>query len=342
MFSLASWFKAPGYQYVELSETERTAVKRLFLFVLTLSSYHFFRIGIPALSGNTETSRFTSLSNSGLFGVPGRMVLFGLPIMAVLVIIKRDDFSKYFIGSVLFAWLISRIFLGFKGGILEILILALVALVSSNFKFRVRTGFYLSVCLFLGSLYALWIGNRYQSLSGRTLNLEYFLQRLTNGAALPQWTSLDQGSWLTSNKNPIQIDLQYFLSKYFTIGSQENLTYDKLISTYIYGTPRSLSAFIVPVTIGGSAYLVSSVGLVVAPILIVLLGSVYAAIISRLVSFRISKLLPAVTFILGITVFFSNGNLVYVMINYSVVCILLILLLRILRFVDQGEKFNAH
>jgi hypothetical protein len=73
-----------------------------------------------------------------------------------------------------------------------------------------------------------------------------------------------------------------------------------------------------------------------------LLGSVYAAIISRLVSFRISKLLPAVTFILGITVFFSNGNLVYVMINYSVVCILLILLLRILRFVDQGEKFNAH
>lgn len=340
MFSLSSWIQVPKYLNVSLSDTETKAIKKLFLVILMVSIYHFFSIGIPAFSGNSETARFTSISDSGLFGLPGRIVLFGIPIFAVLVVIKRQDFSKYFLGSVAITWLVSRIFLGFKGGILEILILVAIALGSSEFKFKARTGFYFFLCLLLGSSYALWVGSRYQSLSGRPLNLEYFLQRVTQGAALPQWTSLDQGAWLSSNKNPVQIDFQYFLSKYFGIGNQENLTFDKLVSTYIYHTPRSLSAFIVPVTIGGTAYLISSFGYVFAPILILAFGYIFAYITSRIISFGMYGLVLAVAALLGTIVFFSNGNLVYVMINYGATWFVFSVLLRIFISFKKENKNN--
>lgn len=340
MFSLASWIQVPKNLNVSLNDTEVRAIKKLFLIIVMVSFYHFYRIGIPAFSGNSETARFTSISDSGLFGLPGRIVLFGIPIFAILVVIKRQDFSKYFLGCVAITWVVSRIFLGFKGGILEILVLVAIALSSSEFKFKARTAFYFLMCLLVSSSYALWVGGRYQSLSGKPLNLEYFLQRVTRGAALPQWTSLDQGAWLSSNINPVLIDFQYFMSKYFGIGNQDNLTFDKLVSTYIYDTPRSLSAFIVPVTIGGTAYLVSSFGYVFAPILILAFGFIYAYTTSRIISFGMFRLVLAVAVLLGIIVFFSNGNLIYVMINYGVTWILFSVLLKLFVSLKREVRIN--
>lgn len=114
-------------------EAARRACRKVwFVFVLVagLTVYHFSAIGLPILSPNVEIERW-NFTSSGLFGLPGRSYLMGLPVVFILIELQRRKFPGYQPFSVLYwcvlaSLAITRIVGGFKGELFELVVLVMI------------------------------------------------------------------------------------------------------------------------------------------------------------------------------------------------------------------------
>ena len=105
----------------------------LVFFTTAFALFHFASGGIPIFSHNIETSRF-EFDSSGFFGIPGRVYLYGLPLVAGVALARSRQAGLHWYKDrvtlvAVSVFVVSRLLSGFKGGLLEVLIVLLVAMV---------------------------------------------------------------------------------------------------------------------------------------------------------------------------------------------------------------------
>lgn len=286
---------------------------------------HFALIGVPALSASAEVDRF-DLGASGYLGVPSRCVLFGLPLLALVTGAAKEHVSDRVLYVVWGLFIVSRLALGFKGGLLEVAIVLLTVLMVRGRLTRIR-----HVMLVLGVAvsavgYAVLVGSQYETLSrGGGVTLGYVVQRMTVIAAEPGWYLLTVWNRAAPGESSLMHDLGYFGQRYFGIGDGPSFATDQLISSIITGTPRAGDSFLVPVTTGGPSYLITSVGPIAATIGLIVIGVIWTRVTIRLeVPTGFLSAAVAATILLALRTFLLNGGGAYLLIN-STMGLLLVL-----------------
>lgn len=294
--------------------------------VLALAAYHFAVVGIPVLSARVETVRF-SLGASGLMGLPSRALLFGLPILALLTATHRGRVSTTTTAWVWGGFVVSRMAMGFKGGLLEVVIVALTAGLLRGARPRVGTVVALVAGLVAALLFGLFIGGRYGTLAGGDgPGADYVAARLTTGAADPAWWLVEYREEVTAGGSAALHDAQYFAYRYLDLPGGPSFATDQLVSSLVTGTIRSGDSFLVPVTVGGGAYLLASVGLPLAVLGLVLCGAWFSRSCRRLAEgTSLPAAVAAAAVLIGVRTFLLNGGGMYLLINYAFTCALLLL-----------------
>ena len=235
--------------------------------VIVLTFYHFFASGVPLLSDDVETARF-DFTSSGLLGIPGRMFLFGLPFTVLLVssaaFRKLVPISRELLYSVWIAYIATSLLGGFKGGLVAVLTIMLLArsVVSRPLSLR-RAVVGWRVLVIVGALlYCGLISFRYRSLGLTSPGdvIPYLAARATTSAAAPGYLVFSRYGTDGTGGDHYAQDASYFLRKYLPfIFSDDGVTlpFDKTISAALYHTPISGKSFIVPVTVGAFPEMVS-------------------------------------------------------------------------------------
>lgn len=320
------------------------------LAILPLCALHFSALGIAALSSSVEIQRFSL--NSGYGGVPSRAVLFVLPILALGSAVAYPRASRLSLVSIWATFIFTRLAMGFKSSLLEIFVLVIVALMLRGSLLRLRSSVALGV-VFVGALgYANWIATKYRTIGSAGLSLDYLVDRLGRQSAEPATTALQLLGW--NPPNFFINDIQYFSARYFGFGAFDGFATDQVVSAIVTGTPLSRTEFIVPVTLGGPAYLIGSLGRGGSAVsVIAVLGSVF--LLGRLwrsACRRIAAASSTTTTVaawagalLAMRAFVVNGAGAYVLINYAVAVLLCVLLLRLGEWIgsqlDGRERTNV-
>lgn len=309
-------------------EKEYKLNNKLIAVVIILIMYHFFIVGIPILSRNVEVSRF-DFSGSGLFGIPGRMLNYGLPFICIyssFYYFKKNN-KKSFIFTIVI-YLITKIFLGFKSGIIDVFFLYIYILSFNNKDLKIKKIFKLKYVLTLGTAvaFAVMMSKSYTSLDIKSNSeaIKYLFERQTKMQAEAGFYAIDNIDVLEEESYIIN-DFKYFTNKYFKVKLKNQVfPIDKIVSAKIYGTPLSENSFIVPVTIGGFNYLyLDFKGF--ALILYFLLGIVFGALVKK-IKYNVNNpfIFAAIgTFIIIINDIISKGGIVYCLINYCAVIVFL-------------------
>jgi hypothetical protein len=294
--------------------TELSLLRFLNFFAILFSSIHFLLVGVVVLQQNVETLRFDSLGASGLFGIPSRAVLFLLPITTATLIYFRNEVSRPELIFTVTFFIGTRYLLGFKGGVWEALIVCFAALFARRSLANLKSLSLLGMGLFFSIALAVNVGNRYSSLSGG-LDISYFLRRLVEIPGKDKFYGT-----LVELQNPetnaFIMDLKYFVGRYFLGGEQNSFAFDKVVSSEISNTERSLDSFLVSVTVGGDVYLASFLPLIIVFFAYGFLGySIGRSSDSLLGSPRpvFASLIFLVIF--NIRIFVQNGGLVYLIVN---------------------------
>lgn len=81
--------------------------------VVLLTTYHYFKIGVPFLSENLETARF-SLTGSGILGIPSRVATYG-PIVIIILTLVHLAAGKISYYKIIIYFFISGILLILQG-----------------------------------------------------------------------------------------------------------------------------------------------------------------------------------------------------------------------------------
>lgn len=306
---------------VDLSRWPSSAVA---IGVCALTGLHFALGGIPILESDVETARFDF--NSGLFGLPGRASLIALPIVAVSQLLRPREFTRNIVVLTWGVLVLSRLFMGFKGAMLELVVLVALAFLASGRRITLGRTTTLAAAGAAGLVFAAWMAAQYRTLAGQDFFREYLIDRLGRQAAEPGWVSLqlthtanELGGWFLN-------DLRIFADRYFGIGTSSNFAADERVSALVTGTPLSDASFLVPVTIGGPAYVWGSVpqsawawpGFVLAVALVSWLFG-RAVRVCRDVRAPMPVVLLAVAAIVGIKDFCLNGGGAYLLVNYLLV-----------------------
>lgn len=286
---------------------------------------HFLLGGVPLLSDDVEIARFDSI-NSGLFGIPGRVTLYALPILALigLATLRRGTGRVCIEIWALFA--VSQILLGFKGAVLEVVILALLGMAVSGKRMRLSVVLAGGIAICGGLAYVSIAATRYLTLRGTSNPLQYLAYRATEGA-------IDSGYLLMQMANALGLkisnaaghDLLALMAKY--VLGQNEFTLGQYASSFTTGTPLLTTNFIVPVTVGGPVYLMFSGGVFIALFILILLGAVFARSVQRLGRPRsIRGLIISGAVVYAIRIFLLNGDGAYVVLNIGAVTVMLLAL----------------
>jgi len=305
--------------------------------VVTLTAYHFAMAGVPLFSTDIETSRF-DFTSSGLFGIPGRMFLFGLPFTTLLVTVasvrKLVPVSRALVIFLWCAYATANLLGGFKGGLVSVLTTMLLArsITSRPLALRRAVVGWRIVVIIIALLYGGVISLRYRSLG---LNspadvVPYLAARATVSAAEPGYLVFERFGTDGTGGAQFAQDTRYFLTKYLPFLPLEQsvvFPFEKTVSAALSRTPISSTAFIVPVTIGAFPELVANLGVWVALSAMFLIGIVLSYLVSK-AQHCTSALNGA---LLGLAVYFLqiyilNGDLVYSFLNLSLMSALLLML----------------
>lgn len=335
-----SWnrLKRPPAPAPNLDSLSRRSDRGIIVFaclVVTLTFYHFLVSGVPLLSDEVETARF-DFTSSGLFGIPGRMFLFGLPFTVLLVSTaafrKLAPVSRELLYFVWLSYVATSLLGGFKGGLVAVLTIMLLArsVVSRPLSLRRAVVGWRVFVLIAALLYCGLISFRYRSLGLTSPGdvIPYLAARATTSAAAPGYLVFSQyGTDGTGGAHYAQ-DANYFLPKYLPfVFSDDGVTlpFDKTVSAALYRTPISGRTFIVPVTVGAFPELVSNVGLGAAMIGMFLIGTFISYFVSR--SQRSGGAFQSALFALAVNllqIYILNGNLVYTCLNLVLVGLFLL------------------
>jgi hypothetical protein len=303
--------------------------------VMALTLYHFAAGGIPLLSSELETTRF-NFTASGMFGVPGRMFLYGLPFAVILVSVARQRKMASISGFYLvFTWVFylgASVAAGFKGGIANCVFLYILVQAISGQTLSLRR-FLLSwrvslLALSAGS--AITVGMLYQTSQGVGVwefANNHLWRRVTIGSAEAGHAAITGFGVDGQAGEYLMGDCAYFLRTYFPfapIALDRGLPLDKLVSSHFYHTPVSSSAFIVPVTVGAFAELSVNFGREGALLGMLLIGTSMAFILRKAQIAETPIHCGIYSFILYmLQVYVTNGNLVYTTLNTVIITVFL-------------------
>jgi hypothetical protein len=316
---------------------KRSALGVLFFVwvVVVFTSYHFALSGVPVFSEDVETARF-DFTSSGLFGIPGRMFLFGLPFAVLLVSLAAGrELARVSRALVYFVWAsysTASLLAGFKGGLITVLMTMLLArtLIGRPISlFRLAVGWRAFVVI--GALvYCAAISFRYKSLglSGPGDVFPYLAARATTSAAAPGHLALLRFGTEGSGGMQFVDDAAYFVRKYAPFMAYEEdapLPLDKTISAALYHTPISRKAFIVPVTVGAFPEFVANFGALTASLAMFLVGVLlsYLVTLAQTCDSAIKGARAAFT-VYVVQIYMLNGNLIYTVFNLVLMNLLLV------------------
>jgi hypothetical protein len=320
----------------------KRSARSILIFVVIVSSlaiYHFVVQGIPFLSDNPEIARF-DFASSGLFGIPGRMFLFGMPFCAIFVGLAAHrnlmPVSRKLLIGVWLIYVLTNIIGGFKGGLVNVLgLMFLMRTVSGKpiTVIRMVGGWRLMVAL-LAVLYGAIVAFTYNTVSSQFQSFQdvipYMTSRLTTGSAQPGYLALRRFGTEGSGGEQFGQDVRYFLDKYLGFafsrgrGSEFLVPFEKEMSAAMTGESLTQSTFIVPVTVGAYPELVVNLGIPAACLGLFLSGFLFSDLQRRAQTsnnaFKSTVFAFAVFFL---QMYVVNGDLMYDVFNFVLMSLLL-------------------
>jgi hypothetical protein len=319
--------------------------------LVLLVLYHYSKVGIPVFAADVETRRF-AFTESGLFGLPSRAVLFGVVIYffacwsaAGMTVHRR---SLVVIAAYSLALLaLTRIASGFRSGLLELTVYVAFALTLRSPEIRWQRAARLLVPVAGAVLFAILLGGRYETLIEEPIETQPpgvnpgpsptapvaspspglpqltrraigILERATGGAAEPGYAVLTRRVGLPAGDVTLTNDLRYYIPRYLQLTPPADAyPFVKIVSAELYGTPLTRDSFIVPVTVGALPVLVYDLG-IVGVLLFCALGALYSLL--EAAAQRASS--PAVfaafaTAIVALTEYLTKGDLLFEVLNWS-------------------------
>lgn len=299
-------------------------LKHAFWILSILAVLHFALGGIPVFSASIETDRF-NLGSSGLGGFPSRAVLYGIPAIALLSLSTVSEATKRLTIAIWILYIVTQLGLGFKGSALEIIVMAAIA-----YLIRVRTPKFkhmviFALCLSVAFVYVEVVRSLYATTSvSDAKGFDYILHRVTTEAIESGYLALWHSPDFSGGLSAFWHDLRQLLARYLGQADTGDYTFDMLMSSIVTGTPLGVGMFIVPVTVGGTVYLMFSL---VTPLVIAVLAAVGFAWSWAVASLRgtpsILRAIFAAVLVIGLRVFVLNGNGAYLTINLSFAVFLL-------------------
>jgi hypothetical protein len=181
------------------------------IFLAALVIYHYAKVGVPLLASDIETRRF-AFTESGLFGLPSRAVLFGVVV--------------YFFACWGFSWLTAsawpvtaltvfsfgllaatRLASGFRSSLLElVLYVALATVLAAGAITWRRFAKLYSVPIAVAVLFAVVLGGRYETVVSQPADLETGLiptaSRQPEAPAQPAVASMQPGESALAPREP--------------------------------------------------------------------------------------------------------------------------------------------
>lgn len=288
------------------------------LVVLTgLAVVHFAIGGIPAFSASLETERF-NLGGSGLGGFPSRAVMYALPALALISLATVTDSTKRITVITWSVFIATRLAMGFKGALLEVVFLGVVAYLIRVGKPKFRHLALFVAGLGVALLYVELLRSQYATSGSNATGWAYLLHRSTSQAIESGYMALWYSPEVGLGDPIFWYDLKQLLLRYLGMSEAGDYTFDMLISSLITGTPLGVGMFVVPVTVGGAVYLLFSMDVPLVLVTLVALGLAWSWAVSS-VSHKGSVLICAVAAvaIIGIRMFLLNGNGAYLVINLT-------------------------
>jgi hypothetical protein len=317
------------------------------VFVALGTVWHFAVGGIPLFSSEVELLRF-DFTSSGLFGIPGRLYLFGTKISWILTSAFLSTKGVSWASSSVWRFstatlVISTLLSGFKGGIVVtgLMMACTYFLFTNNSKslFSIARRFWW--VFLLGMANFLLVGTTYASyqLKDRSL-LSQLIDRINIGSAEAAVIAL-QGNFQQVSGNWLVLDWTYFISKYSGNATTGLFTLEQAVSATANGLPLDSGFFISPVTIGAYPYLAVTFNMWVALLCIFGIGGLisYLQRISPVSVF--SKSLVAIALVVC-TEMLTKGVFVYALLNFGALTVLiftLVVLARVFR-VKSEKKFS--
>jgi hypothetical protein len=309
----------------------RHYVTAIVLVVSTLTLLHFTLGGIPLLSSRIEVSRF-NFTSSGLFGLPGRMYLYGAPIAAGVALARSralgiawyNDRLTLLALSVL---VVSRLLSGFKSGLLEVLIVLLVVAILTRGPMRsmvrILRQYFLPIigAVIAGFLVATLYSSYYHS-PGRSLS-ESLLSRATTVSAEPRVLTLERRLRIL-NVSSFDLDATYFAHEYAGIGSSGGYAFSRLVAASMLHINPEGSDHAPPVTYGGFPELAFDFNITLALIAMLALGASLAGIEATACQRSFNHYILCLTAVLAIYDYVVKGGLIYILINRGIVAAMLV------------------
>lgn len=295
-----------------------------------LGVYHLIVAGIPIFASDIETRRF-DFTSSGLFGVPGRMYLFGITMAWIAASAnaeaRRLPWRRYRPWRWATAFLVLTTLLsGFKGEVssLFLTIAAIFVIVTQK---RVTVGAALRKYWWIAAIpvgYFALVATLYPSYTstGDPFYIQIF-DRLTVIPAEPIQVAME-GRTVPFPTSPVVSDLWYFLHKYTGHADPGSFTFERAVSATIIGVNPASTAWTTPVTVSSFAEVFVSFGMLAALAVQAVSGAVLAYAETAV---RRSVLGVIIRAIVGVALFswVVKGGLAYHLLNYGFVAVALFL-----------------
>jgi hypothetical protein len=325
----------------------------LSVITVVLVVVHFVEGGIPLFSQNVETARF-EVSSSGLFGIPSRAYLFGLPILVLAYagLRERTQSERRMLAVVGVAFLASRLLGGLKSGLLEVAFVALIAqIIRSDGTSRVlslpvirRLLLILVAIIFAGYLSTQYATVRATSISDAA---QYLVKRATTGTVSAGAYAVEGRSRLQARPYLLE-DFAYYGNKYAAgIPEREGLfnspssSTSRAISSGLVGLSPTTTAYLTPVAVGLAPNLFLDWGWVGVAI-----GMFAAGFLLRLLQWRALRTGARRTGVWGAaclvgTYVIVNSGLAYYSINFVATALLFAVLAGLLSLLQQGAAMTS-
>lgn len=317
-FGMVLWPKNQIRRDAEGVPFDMAAFLRHSIVVLTvLAVVHFAIGGIPAFSSSLETERF-NLGGSGLGGFPSRAVMYAIPALALISLATVTDRTKRITVIIWGIFIISRLAMGFKGGLLEVIFLGFIAYLIRVGRPKARHLMLFFAGLSLALVYVEVVRSQYATSAGGASALDYILHRSTTQAIESGYMALWYSPSVGLGEPVFWYDLKQLLLRYLGLAGSGDFTFDMLISSIITGTPLGLGMFVVPVTVGGAVYLLFSMSIPFVVAVLVSLGFAWNWAVHAIANKKsVVICIIAAVALIGIRMFLLNGNGAYLIINLT-------------------------
>lgn len=327
----------------EVADWQVNALWTLTLLFVGLTAIHFFRVGIPVFADNVETARY-NLTGSGLFGLPSRAYLFGLPLTAAGAIYlyhrRRDAVCLQLVWTAVGALVLSRLLGGFRSGVLEAVIIVFVALSLSTGPLRVPEVIRRFALPMMGVvLVAVTLSGLYATLERRGSSpVDALVERATREAALPGWLALQDNSAIGLGSNgELTEDVRYYFHQYVDGTPGPYATYGQRVAAAIYGIPVYEANDVAPVTVGIFPQLRSQFGRL-ALMLMGFLGAAYAVTESLARRASVRGYVAGVGVILLLNDVITKGDPIYGLVNWGAVTLATVVVIDLFRVWGGGRE----